>query len=175
MAWLAFTKKAQTKNIALLELKHLFKMLESFGGVPPAFWCTPYAVGFVSGYTMGAGVFVAKKRVNPADVNKAFVDILFELAGGEARDAAKRLAAWHAANDPQFDEGHTNGTILALFLLGTNAVDNEPSVLEARRRANTTAAALSNLPSRPNERGRTAIVLRQMLFYDRVRGVRVQL
>ena len=168
MAWLAFTKKAQTKNIALQELKHLFKTLEATSGVPKSFWRDPYAVGFVFGYTMGAGLFVAGKGVKLEDVHKASIDVLYELVPSEALEVAKRFARWHEANDPHFDEGQNNGTILALFLLGANAVDNQQVVIEARRRSYEMSAALDSLHARTDERGKVGIALRQILFYDRI-------
>jgi hypothetical protein len=172
MAWLAFTKKAQTKNIALRELKHLFKMLEATSGVPESFWHDPYAVGFVYGYTMGAGIFVGGKGIKPADVAKATVDVLFDLAPDQVLEAAKRWKRWHDTKDPHIDEGQKNGATLALFLLGTNAADKEPVVIEARRRARHNATVLTSLAAPIEERGEVGIVLRQMLFYDRIQKLR---
>jgi hypothetical protein len=168
MAWLAFTKKAQTRNIALQEIEHLFKTLEITSGVPKSFWGDPYAVGFIFGYTMGAGLFVAGKNLKLADIHQASIDVLYRLVPNEAVAVAKRFADWHATNDLAFLEGQEGGTILALFLLGTNSVDKEPVVIEARRRAREISTTLKSLPTQPDERGNVGITLRQMLFYDRI-------
>jgi hypothetical protein len=172
MAWLAFTKKAQTRNIALLELKHLFRTLEVTSGIPKSFWQDPYAVGFVFGYTMGAGLFVAKKRLKPPDVLKASVDVLYQLVPDHALEVAKRFNRWHETNAPHFHEGQTNGTILALFLLGTNAADKESVVIEARQRSHEISAVLDALHTTTDERGKVGIALRRMLFYDRIQKLR---
>jgi hypothetical protein len=172
MAWLAFTKKAQTRNIALLELKHLFKTLEITSGVPESFWRDPYAVGFVNGYIMGVWLFVAGNRLDSVAVTKAAVDVLFELVPDQALEVAKRFARFHEISDPNFNEGNTNGSILALFLLGTNAVDKEPVVIEARRSAHNMSAVFDSLPTKTDERGNVGIALRQMLFYDRIQKLR---
>jgi hypothetical protein len=172
MAWLAFTKKAQTRNIALQELKYLFKMLDMTSGVPKVFWSDPYAVGFVFGYIMGVGLFVAGKRIKATDLSNAATEVLYHLVPEQALDVAKRQARWHETNEPQFNDGKTNGRILALFLLGTNAADKEPVVIEASRRAREMSSALDSLPTKTDELGKVATVLRQMLFYDRIKKLR---
>jgi hypothetical protein len=138
-------------------------MLESTSGIPTSFWRDPYAVGFVTGYVMGAALFVAGKRIDAATVTQASTDVLFELAPNEAFEVAKRHARWHETGDRNFTEGQTNGAILAMFLL-SNAADKEPVVIEARRRSQQLSGVFASLPTQTDERGRVGSVLRQMFL-----------
>lgn len=64
MAWFAFSKKSQIRNISLLEFKHLLNTLQNATGVPQHFFDDPYVVGFFAGYTMGVGFYVGGKGVS---------------------------------------------------------------------------------------------------------------
>ena len=170
MAWLAFTKSAQARNIALLEIKQLLKTLEMTSGVPESFWREPYPVGFVSGYVLGTWLYMVGKNIEAAAVSKTFYDVLGELAPDKVLDVAQRFASWKEKKNSDLSEGETNGATLALFLLGQkNAVDNKPVVIEARRKSKEMPAFFDNLQIEADEEGKVGIVLRMNVFYDRMK------
>jgi hypothetical protein len=172
LAWLAFTKKSQIRNIALLEFKHLFNQLQNTSGVPATFWNDPYAVGFISGYTMGVGLYVAGKAVKPADVNSALVDVLFQLVPSRAHEVAAQFAAWDISGDPAFGEGHDNGSLLAVYAYKAARLDNHSTFLEAQRKADAMAPLWESLHQNPDEHSRIMIALREIVFYDRIRDLK---
>jgi hypothetical protein len=168
MAWLAFTKKSQTRNIALLEFKHLLAQLQKISDISNTLWSDPYAVGFFMGYTMGVGIHVAGKAARPADVSKAFYEVLMELVPDKAVSVAKQFSHWDQTGNPAFNEGQSNGTIFALFSYNAARLDNEPLILQAQLKADAMAPLWDALNQNPSEHSRVMSALREIVFYDRV-------
>lgn len=168
LAWFAFTKKAQIRNVALLEFKHLTKVLQDTSGVPPGFFNDPYVVGFLSGYTMGVGFHVGGKGVKASDVTSALTEVLFQLVPNDARSVAQRYREWEAAHEPAFDAGQESGTLLALYAYKAARLDNDPIVLEARVKAERMAPIWDKLHQNPDDHSRMMSALRQMLFWDKI-------
>ena len=166
MAWLALTKKSQAREIALKELRHLLAILQIKEDLSENFWEHPYPVGFVQGYTTAVTVFVAGANTTADLSSRVLLDVFTALAPQETAAIAQRLTNWSQQHEPRFEEAFENGGILAMFLLGNKKSESTPLAREAFRKARERASLFDQLQAKTDERGRAAIVLREMLFYD---------
>ena len=169
LAWLAFSKKSQIRNIALLEFKHLLDTLQNTSGVPKGFWSDPYIGGFIMGYTMGVGVHVSGKAIKPTDASGAFVDAIFELVPYQSQQVSQQYRQWEASHEPAFDEGADNGILFALYSYKAARVDDNPIIFEAQLKAEAMAPIWEKLNRNPDEHSRIMSALRQILFWDRIK------
>lgn len=105
-------------------------------------------------------------------MNSALVDVLFELVPDRHLVVAKQFAEWSATREPSFDEGESNGTLLALYAYKAARLDDNPIVLEAQRKAKAMAPIWEKLHKNPDEHSRLMSALRQMLFWDKIKHLR---
>jgi hypothetical protein len=169
LAWFAFTKKAQIRNVALLEFKHILDTLEKTSGVPKGFWSDPYIGGFFMGYTMGVGVYISGRAIKPTDASGAFVDAISELVPYQAYRVSQQYRDWEASHEPSFDEGVNNGTVFALYSYKTAYLDDNPIIFEAQLQAGSVPGLDEDDPA---ERLRVMQVLRNMLVWDRIKRIK---
>jgi hypothetical protein len=165
MIILPFTKKAQARDLALEQLRPLLALQR----LPSDFWNQPYAVSFILGYTEAVTrLLVGDQKATLDYVGDVQTGVLSALAPQEMESWPQRAARWRGT--PETVEGITNGKFIAMFLHGDRNADATELAVEAFRQARERAPVFDQLKAQTNERGRAAIILCEILFFDKING-----
>ncbi len=164
MVVLPFTKKARARDLTLEEITPLLAMR----GVPDNFWELPYAVGFIIGYARGVSTEVTEGKASDGFVSDVVTSVIAGLRGSieSAVPVARQFATW--INNPKFTEGHNNGNFFAFFMRGNPAADATALAAEAFKLARERAPVFEGLREKTNERGRAAMILCDVLFFEKL-------
>jgi len=160
----AFGAKARARDMALAELRPLLAMER----LPANFWDQPYAVGFIMGYVDAAANLVAGDKTSVDLVTDVTTRVVDALAPGEIEMIAKRLVRWSKPLEPQFAEGRRNGNFFAMFMHGDRKADATELAIEAFKQARARAPVFDQMKHQTNERGRAAMILCDVLFFDKI-------
>jgi hypothetical protein len=165
MVCLPFTKKAQARDLALEQLRPLLALQR----LPTDFWNQAYAVSFIFGYVEAVTkLLVGDQKATLDYVSDVQTGVLSALAPQEMESMIRRMVSWRGT--PQTVEGIRNGKFIALFLHGDRNADATELAVEAFRQARERAPVFDQLKSQTNERGRAAIILCEILFFDKING-----
>jgi CarD family transcriptional regulator len=165
MLILPFTKKAQARDIALEQLRPLLALQR----VPADFWNRAYAVSFLLGWVEGVTkLLVGEQKATIDYVSNVQTGVLSALAPQEMESWPQRAARWRGSQETV--EGVRNGKFIAMFLHGDSRADATELAVEAFRQARERAPVFDQMKSHTNERGRAAIILCEILFFDKING-----
>jgi hypothetical protein len=165
MIILPFTKKAQARDLALEQLRPLLALQR----LPSDFWNQPYAVSFIYGYVEAVTkLLVGDQKATLDYVSNVATGVLFALVPHDMESMVRRLVSWRGS--PETVEGIRNGKFVAMFLHGDRQADATELAVEAFRQARERAPVFDQLKARTNERGRAAIILCEILFFEKING-----
>jgi hypothetical protein len=164
MLVLPFTKRARARDVALEELRPLLAMR----GVPANFWELPYGLGFIFGYTRAIAMEITSDSASDSFVSDVTSAVLVALVGTVevTLPVMRRVVTWK--NNSHFLEGRRNGYFFALFMHGSPRADETAFAAEAFKQARERAPVFDQLRETTNERGRAAMILCDILFFDKL-------
>jgi hypothetical protein len=165
MICLPFTKKAQARDMALEQLRPLLALQR----LPTNFWNQAYAVSFIFGYVEAVTrLLVGDQKATLDYVSDVQTGVLSALVSHDMESMVQRLVSWRGT--PETVEGIRNGKFIAMFLHGDRNADATELAVEAFRQAHERAPVFDQLKAQTNERGRAAIILCEILFFDKING-----
>ena len=122
-----------------------------------------FLLGYVEAVTR---LLVGDQKATLDYVSDVQTGVLSALAPQEMELWPQRAARWRGT--PQTVEGIRNGKFIAMFLHGDRNADATELAVEAFRQARERAPVFDQLKEKTNERGRAAIILCEILFFDKI-------
>jgi hypothetical protein len=120
------------------------------------------------GYVHAVTNLVARDKTSVDLVTNVTMRVMDALAPGEMEAIAARLRGWNSSSEPQLAEGRKNGSFIALFMHGDREADATELAIEAFKQARARAPVFDQMRHQTNERGRAAMFLCDVLFFDKI-------
>ncbi|WP_395016082.1 hypothetical protein [Dongia sp.] len=151
-------------------VRPLIKLLEITDGLPAGFWEDPYVLGYINGCIGLFAKLVTRGAVKGADMGYVMMDVLSDVSGRNGQEIVRNVIRLQQSKDAEYMRGIANADKCISVTYGLTDYDQDPDVVEARRRAPVIRKELSSITGESSENANAGAALQEMLFYDVVRA-----
>src|SRR3954452_23244425 len=127
--------KKKALNEAVQATGPLIITIEKTGGIPNGFWHDKYILGYLNCYV---SMFANESNGGylPGDIYRSVVMKAFAyLSKTDGKTISRKIAECYKSNDKYFMRGMENAYICIMYDFDPYIFNNEPSVIEAEKRA----------------------------------------